>query len=61
VLKYLVDGLLNKQIAEKLDVSEGTVRAHVTAILRKLNVSTRTQAAILVAEQDLERDSAEAL
>ena len=61
VLKYLVDGLLNKQIAEKLDVSEGTVRAHVTAILRKLNVSTRTQAAILVAEQDLERDSAQAL
>lgn len=48
VLKYLVDGMLNKQIAEKLDVSEGTVRAHVTAILRKLNVSTRTQAAILV-------------
>ena len=47
--------------AEKLDVSEGTVRAHVTAILRKLNVSTRTQAAILVTEQDLERDSADAL
>jgi DNA-binding NarL/FixJ family response regulator len=60
VLKYLADGLLNKQIAEKLDVSEGTVRAHVTAILRKLGVSTRTQAAILVTEQDLERDSADA-
>ena len=60
VLKYLVDGMLNKQIAEKLDVSEGTVRAHVTAILRKLRVSTRTQAALLVTEQDLERDSADA-
>jgi DNA-binding NarL/FixJ family response regulator len=56
VLKYLVDGLLNKQIAEKLDISEGTIRAHVTAILQKLNVSTRTQAVILVTELDLERD-----
>lgn len=60
VLKYLADGKLNKQIAELLDVSEGTVRAHVTAILRKLGVSTRTQAAILVTEQDLERDTLEA-
>ena len=57
VLKYLADGKLNKQIAEKLDVSEGTVRAHVTAILRKLGVSTRTQAAILVTEQDLEKEA----
>jgi DNA-binding NarL/FixJ family response regulator len=61
VLKYLADGMLNKQIAEKLDVSEGTVRAHVTAILRKLGVSTRTQAALLVTEQDLEGDSEDAL
>jgi DNA-binding NarL/FixJ family response regulator len=60
VLKYLADGKLNKQIAEKLDVSEGTVRAHVTAILRKLGVSTRTQAAILVTEQDLEKDALDA-
>ena len=61
VLKYLADGMLNKQIAEKLDVSEGTVRAHVTAILRKLGVSTRTQAVILVTEQDLEKDAMDAL
>ena len=60
VLKYLADGLLNKQIAEKLDVSEGTVRAHVTAILRKLGVSTRTQAALLVTELDLESEAADA-
>lgn len=60
VLKYLADGMLNKQIADKLDVSEGTVRAHVTAILRKLGVSTRTQAALLVTEQDLEGDSEDA-
>ena len=59
VLKYLADGMLNKQIADILDISEGTVRAHVTAILRKLRVSTRTQAVILVTEMDLERDGAD--
>ncbi len=61
VLKYLADGMLNKQIADKLDVSEGTVRAHVTAILRKLGVSTRTQAVILVTEMDLGRDGTDTL
>jgi DNA-binding NarL/FixJ family response regulator len=61
VLKYLAEGMLNKQIADILDISEGTVRAHVTAILRKLSVSTRTQAAILVTELDLERDGADAV
>jgi DNA-binding NarL/FixJ family response regulator len=61
VLKYLADGMLNKQIADILDISEGTVRAHVTAILRKLGVSTRTQAVILVTELDLERDGADTL
>jgi DNA-binding NarL/FixJ family response regulator len=61
VLKYLADGMLNKQIADILEVSEGTVRAHVTAILRKLRVSTRTQAVILVTELDLERDGADRL
>jgi DNA-binding NarL/FixJ family response regulator len=60
VLKLLADGMLNKQIADNLNVSEGTIRAHVTAILRKLRVSTRTQAVILVTELDLDRDSADA-
>ena len=59
VLRYLADGMLNKQIADKLDVSEGTVRAHVTGILRKLGVSTRTQAVLLVTEFGLEKDDAE--
>jgi DNA-binding NarL/FixJ family response regulator len=58
VLNYLVEGVLNKQIAEKLNISEGTVRAHVTAILRKLQVNTRTQAVILVNESHVERDGA---
>lgn len=47
VLGMLCSGLLNKQVAYELDVSEATVKAHVTAILRKLGVGTRTQAVLL--------------
>jgi DNA-binding NarL/FixJ family response regulator len=47
VLGMLLSGLLNKQIAFELDVSEATVKAHVTAILRKLGVTNRTQAVLL--------------
>ena len=46
VLTMLSDGLLNKQIAYALDVSEATVKAHVSAILQKLDVDSRTQAVI---------------
>ena len=52
VLMMLRDGLLNKQIAYKLDVSEATVKAHVSAILQKLNVDSRTQAVIAAAKID---------
>lgn len=48
VLTMVCDGLLNKQIAFELSVSEATVKAHVTAIFRKLGVRTRTQAALLL-------------
>lgn len=48
VLTMVCDGLLNKQIAYELNVSEATVKAHVTAIFRKLDVRTRTQAALLL-------------
>ncbi|MBB3991832.1 response regulator [Croceicoccus naphthovorans] len=47
VLGHLVAGLLNKQIAHELDVSMTTVKAHVSAILQKLNVFSRTQAVIM--------------
>lgn len=47
VLTLLADGRLNKQIASELEVSEATVKAHVTAILRKLNLYRRTQVAVL--------------
>jgi DNA-binding NarL/FixJ family response regulator len=46
VLMMLREGLLNKQIAYNLSVSEATVKAHVSAILQKLNVESRTQAVI---------------
>jgi DNA-binding NarL/FixJ family response regulator len=46
VLMMLSGGLLNKQIAYELSVSEATVKAHVSAILTKLNVDSRTQAVI---------------
>jgi len=48
VLGMVCSGLLNKQIAYELDVSEATIKAHMTAILRKLDVYTRTQAVMLV-------------
>ena len=46
VLGMLAEGLLNKQIAYELSVSEATIKAHVSAVLNKLNVDSRTQAVI---------------
>lgn len=48
VLGMLGEGLLNKQIAYKLNVSEATIKAHVSAILQKLGVDSRTQAVIAI-------------
>lgn len=48
VLMMLGQGLLNKQIAFQLGVSEATIKAHVSAILQKLNVDSRTQAVIAI-------------
>jgi len=53
VLMMLSEGLLNKQIAYELSVSEATVKAHVSAILTKLGVESRTQAVILAAKMDM--------
>jgi DNA-binding NarL/FixJ family response regulator len=52
VLQMLRQGLLNKQIAYELQVGETTVKAHVSEILRKLNVYSRTQAVIEVSKLD---------
>ena len=52
VLMMLSEGLLNKQIAYQLSVSEATVKAHVSAILQKLGVESRTQAVIAAAKME---------
>ena len=49
VFSMIADGLLNKQIAYELGVSEATVKAHMTAIMRKLGAHSRTQVALLAA------------
>jgi DNA-binding NarL/FixJ family response regulator len=47
VLQGVHSGLLNKQIAFNLGIAEATVKAHMTALMRKLNVRNRTQVAIV--------------
>jgi DNA-binding NarL/FixJ family response regulator len=55
VLMMLSEGLLNKQIAYALGVSEATVKAHVSAILQKLGVESRTQAVIAAARIEVDQ------
>jgi len=50
ILQLICEGKLNKQIAYDLSIAETTVKAHVTAIMRKLGVQSRTQA-VLIAKQ----------
>lgn len=50
ILQLICEGLLNKQIAYDLSIAETTVKAHVTAIMRKLGVQSRTQAVLLARE-----------
>ena len=54
VLSELAKGFTNSEIAERLHLSEGTVRNHVSAILTKLNLTDRTQAAILAVKHGLD-------
>ncbi len=55
VLQMFAEGLLNKQIAYDLGVSEATIKAHATAIFRKLDVRNRTQAVISLQQLEMER------
>lgn len=53
ILMMFAQGMLNKQIAYDLNVSEATIKAHATAIFRKLNVRNRTQAVIAISQLDI--------
>lgn len=52
ILHFVAQGLLNKQIAHEMDISEATVKAHITAIFRRLGVTNRTQATLLAKDLD---------
>ena len=55
ILELICEGLLNKQIAHELSIAETTVKAHVTAIMRKLGVQNRTQAVLIARESAFDR------
>lgn len=54
ILELICEGKLNKQIAFDLSIAETTVKAHVTAIMRKLGVHSRTQAVLIAKEASFE-------
>ncbi|WP_295801475.1 response regulator transcription factor [uncultured Microbulbifer sp.] len=55
VATMLAEGLLNKQIAYEMQVTEATVKAHLTALFRKLEVNSRTQAVLALSSLDVEQ------
>ncbi|MFO6445826.1 response regulator [Erythrobacter sp. NE805] len=59
ILGAIRQGLLNKQIAYELAISEATVKAHITALMRKLGVASRTQAVLLAAKLDVDQPVAD--
>ncbi len=56
VFNLLADGLLNKQIAYQQQVTEATIKAHVTAIMRKLDVYNRTQVVLIASKVNIDED-----
>ena len=53
VLKHLSLGMYNKEIALKLEISERTVKNHISSIFKKIGVSDRTQAAVFAIRNEL--------
>jgi DNA-binding CsgD family transcriptional regulator len=58
ILRHLVDGLPNKAIARALDITEATVKVHIKGLLRKMNMTNRTQAAVWALSHRLHDDAA---
>jgi DNA-binding NarL/FixJ family response regulator len=56
VLCYLREGWLNKQIGYELGITEATIKAHITAIFRKLGITNRTQAVIILSKMSLKAE-----
>lgn len=56
VMTMLAEGKLNKQMAWEVGVSEATIKAHMTAIMRKLGVNNRTQVALIASELALDQE-----
>jgi two-component system, NarL family, nitrate/nitrite response regulator NarL len=59
ILEHVAEGLSNKMIARALNITDGTVKLHVKAILRKLRVHSRVEAAVIAVEHGLGRRKAE--
>jgi DNA-binding NarL/FixJ family response regulator len=57
VLALMVRGLTNRDIADQLGLSEGTVKIHATAVFKTLGVSSRTQALVAVARYGIDFES----
>jgi two-component system nitrate/nitrite response regulator NarL len=53
ILEHIAEGQSNKVIARELDISDGTVKLHVKSILRKLNVHSRVEAAVMAVEHSI--------
>jgi two-component system response regulator DegU len=53
ILDYIARGFLNKQIASSLEISEQTIKNHVTSILRKLNANARTEAVVIAIKRGI--------
>ena len=53
VLQWIAQGLSNQEIADRIAVAESTVRAHVSRILAKLHLASRTQAALYAVREGL--------
>ncbi len=53
ILNYITEGKLNKEIAYEMNLAEATVKAHITAMLRKLKAKSRTHAAMMIQQSSL--------
>ncbi|HEX2918764.1 MAG TPA: response regulator transcription factor [Edaphobacter sp.] len=56
ILRLVAEGYANKEIASRLNISDGTVKSHINALMQKMNVASRTEAALVAQKRGLLRD-----